>query len=58
MTRLDEAALLSQWEEKQRRAAHAPHGLKRKRERENYDFAHRLLRQDVSARRKGRKRAA
>ncbi len=56
MTRLDDLAAQRELDEAQRRAAWAPKGLKRQREAELRRLAHRLLRQDVSARRKGRRR--
>ncbi len=55
MTRLDDLAAQRELDEAQRRAAWAPKGLKRQREAELRRLAHRLLRQDVSARRKGRR---
>jgi hypothetical protein len=54
MMRLDDAAYLAKWSALERRAAIAPHGHKRKRERELREFAHRLLKQET---RKGRRKA-
>lgn len=54
--RLDDLASQRKWDEARWRYLNAPKGMKQKREAELRRLAHRLLRQDVSARRKGRRR--
>lgn len=52
---LDDMAASLKLDDLIRRAAHAPKGEKKKRDKEKSDFLHRLLRQDVRAARRRRR---
>lgn len=56
MTRLDDLAAQRKWDEARWRYLNAPKGTKQKRQAEVKFLATLFLRQDVSARRKGRRR--